>query len=228
MPAKHTIMIVDDSETLRHMLAEQFMTDQQFESIEAATATDALSQLKTTTPHILLLNHSLPDMTGLAACTAMRIAGHRFPILMLLPQATEADTASVLEAGANDYVIKPFRFAQLLARLRALLRLHEHSDEKQLLIGPYHFKPKQKLLQREGHAKIRLTEKEAAILKYLLAAGEKSVSREELLTEVWGYNAGLSTHTLETHIYRLRQKIADDPSLSDVLVTDTGGYRLIP
>jgi DNA-binding response OmpR family regulator len=125
-------------------------------------------------------------------------------------------------------VTKPFRFAVLAARIRAQLRSHEQSEDAVFRVGPYEFRPAQKLLIDERQKKIRLTEKETNILKYLYRAGANAVSREELLAEVWGYNAGVTTHTLETHIYRLRQKIEPDPASARLLITEAGGYRLAP
>ena len=145
---------------------------------------------------------------------------------MLTGHDSDADTILGLDAGANDYVTKPFKFSVLLARIRSHLRQFEHSEDATFPLGPYTFKPSQKILMSEDERKIRLTEKETNILKYLLRAGEASVSRDELLHEVWGYNAGISTHTLETHIYRLRQKIEPNPSQVSLLVTSDGGYRI--
>ena len=116
----------------------------------------------------------------------------------------------------------------LLARIRAQLRSHEASEDAMFRVGPYEFRPSAKLLVDEKGKKIRLTEKETNILKYLYRAGEKAVSREELLAEVWGYNAGVTTHTLETHVYRLRQKIEPEPGSAKLLLTEAGGYRLQP
>jgi DNA-binding response OmpR family regulator len=147
---------------------------------------------------------------------------------MLTAATGETDTISGLDAGANDYVTKPFRFAVLLARIRAQLRSHEQSEDAVFSIGPYEFRPAAKLLIDAKQKKVRLTEKETNILKYLYRAGEKPVSREELLAEVWGYNAGVTTHTLETHIYRLRQKIEPDAIGVKLLLTEAGGYRLAP
>ena len=130
-------------------------------------------------------------------------------------------------AGANDYVTKPFRFAVLLARIRAQLRQHEQSEDAVFNVGPYVFKPSQKIMTEENGSKIRLTEKETSILKFLMRADGKVVTRDVLLEEVWGYNSGVTTHTLETHIYRLRQKIEADPSRAAILVTEGGGYKLI-
>ena len=133
-----------------------------------------------------------------------------------------------LESGANDYMTKPFRLGVLLARIRAQLRQHEQSEDAVFTIGPYTFRPASKLLLDAEGKKIRLTEKETSILKYLYRAGERVVTRDVLLHEVWGYNAGVTTHTLETHIYRLRQKIEKDPGQAELLITETGGYKLVP
>jgi DNA-binding response OmpR family regulator len=170
----------------------------------------------------------LPDMDGREACKQMRKSGYRGPIVMLTAQDTEADTILGLDSGANDYIAKPFRFGVLLARIRAQLRQHEQSEDAVFKIGPYTFKPAAKMLIRGDNRKVRLTEKETNILKFLYRAGERVVGREILLHEVWGYNAGVTTHTLETHIYRLRQKIEADPSQAQILVTETGGYKLVP
>ncbi|MFY8141063.1 MAG: response regulator transcription factor, partial [Caulobacter sp.] len=161
-------------------------------------------------------------------CRLMRKGGVTAPIIMLTAAATDADTILGLDSGANDYVTKPFRFGVLLARIRAHLRSHEASEDAVFRIGPYEFRPAQKLLVDDKAKKVRLTEKETNILKYLYRSGAKSVSREELLTEVWGYNAGVTTHTLETHVYRLRQKIEPDPANARLLLTEAGGYRLQP
>ena len=167
-------------------------------------------------------------MDGREACRLMRKTGVGAPIIMLTGAVTDSDTILGLDAGANDYVTKPFKFAVLLARIRAQLRSHEASEDAVYHIGPYEFRPAAKALFDQAAKKIRLTEKETAILKYLYRAGEKPVSREELLTEVWGYNAGVTTHTLETHVYRLRQKIELHPSAAKLLLTEAGGYRLQP
>jgi DNA-binding response OmpR family regulator len=167
-------------------------------------------------------------MDGRDACRQMRQRGVAAPIIMLTAASGDEDTVQGLEAGANDYVTKPYKFAVLLARIRAQLRSHEHSEGAVFRLGSYEFRPANKILVDAQQRKIRLTEKETNILKYLYRAGEKPVSREELLAEVWGYNAGVTTHTLETHVYRLRQKIEADPANARLLLTEAGGYRLAP
>ena len=221
------ILLVDDDDLLRETLAEQFEVHDEFRLEDAATAAEAIEKVRQEA-HIdlVLLDVGLPDMDGREACRLMRKNGFKSPVIMLTGADTEADTILGLDAGANDYVTKPFKFAVLLARLRAHLRSHEQSEDAVFKVGPYEFKPAVKMLVTEDDRKIKLTEKETSILKFLYRAGGQPVSREVLLDEVWGYNSGVTTHTLETHIYRLRQKIEPDTSQASLLLTESGGYRL--
>ena len=223
------ILLVDDDDALRQTLAEQLDLHDEFSTIQASTAAAALDQLKADNFDLVLLDVGLPDMDGRELGKRRRLGGIRGPGIMLTAAGAEADTILGLDSGANDYVIKPFKLLVLLARMRAHLRQHEQSEDAVFAIGPYSFRPSAKLLlDTEKKRKVRLTEKETAILKYLYRAGEKAVTRDILLNEVWGYNAGVTTHTLETHIYRLRQKIERDPADASILVTESGGYRLVP
>ena len=226
-PAKR-ILLVDDDTSLREALSEQLGLHEEFETIEAETGAQGLEAAKDGHIDLVLLDVGLPDFDGREVCRLMRKAGVNAPVIMLTGADTEADTILGLESGANDYVTKPFRFGVLLARIRAHLRSHEQSEDAVFKIGPYTFRPSAKLMTDEEEKKIRLTEKETSILKYLYRAGQRVVGREMLLQEVWGYNAGVTTHTLETHIYRLRQKIEPDPSNAEILVTESGGYKLVP
>ena len=228
MPTPKTILIIDDDDDLREALAEQLALHEEFRPVQASTATDGIRLGRESRADLILLDVDLPDMDGREACRLLRKDGVSTPIIMLTGQASDADTVLGLESGANDYVTKPFRFAVLLARIRAHLRSHEQSEDAVFRIGPYEFRPAAKVLVDDKGKKVRLTEKETNILKYLYRSGSKAVSREELLTEVWGYNAGVTTHTLETHVYRLRQKIEPDPANARLLLTEAGGYRLQP
>ena len=117
----------------------------------------------------------------------------------------------------------------LLARIRAQIRQHERSDEAVFTIGAFAFQPANRLLlNNETNEKTPLTDMETKILKYLYRADGRVVDRDVLLGEVWGYSAAVDTHTVETHIYRLRQKIERDPSNPEILVSEPGGYRLVP
>jgi len=222
------VLLVDDDDSLRVSLSEQLRLHEEFDTAEAATAAAALNIAKAEYFDAVLLDVGLPDMDGREVCRLMRRNGVKSPIIMLTGQDSDADQILGLDAGANDYVTKPFRLNILLARLRAQLRQHEQSEDAVFTIGPYTFQPAHKMLVNASAQKVRLTEKETAILKFLYRAGDKVVSRETLLGEVWGYNAGVTTHTLETHVYRLRQKIEADPSNAAILVTEPGGYRLVP
>ncbi|MFK4824767.1 response regulator transcription factor [Paenochrobactrum sp. BZR 588] len=223
-----TILIVDDDEDLRAILVEQLELAKEFQIRQEATAAEAMEVIKSNIIDLLIMDVGLPDMDGREAVKQLRFGGFKAPVIMLTGHDTEADTILGLESGANDYVTKPFRFAVLLARIRAQLRQYEQSEDATFVVGPYTFKPGQKLLLDEKGAKIRLTEKEAAIIKYLYRSGTQVVGRDELLEEVWGYNSGVTTHTLETHVYRLRQKIEKDPANVSLLVTESGGYKLVP
>jgi len=223
------ILLIDDDASLRNVLVEQLELYDGFVTIQAASGAEGLEIAKKQLFDAILLDVALPDGDGRDICKLMRREGVRAPILMLTGADTDADTILGLDSGANDYVTKPFRINVLLARLRAHLRQHERSEDAILQIGPYEFQPAAKmLLEKGGKKKVRLTEKETSILKYLYRAGTRAVGRDQLLGEVWGYNAGVTTHTLETHIYRLRQKIEKDPANAAILVTDKGGYRLQP
>jgi DNA-binding response OmpR family regulator len=227
MPQLKKILLVDDDDDLREALSEQLMMTEDFDVFEAGTGQDALAKTKAGLFDLVILDVGLPDTDGRELARVMRKQGVKCPIVMLTGQDSDADTILGLEAGANDYVTKPFKFPVLLARIRAQLRTHEQSEDAVFQLGPYTFRPAQKLLLTEDEKKVRLTEKETNILKFLYRAQDAVVPRDILLHEVWGYNAGVTTHTLETHIYRLRQKIESDPSNARLLVTESGGYRLV-
>ncbi len=228
MSTARRILIVDDDEDLRGSLEDQLALHDEFEITTAGTAASGIDCAKAEHFDLVLFDVNLPDMDGREAVKMLRKSGFKSPILMLTANDTDADQVLGLDAGANDYIIKPFKFAVLLARIRAQLRQHEQSEDAVFAIGQYSFKPAGKLLIDEKGSKIRLTEKETSILKYLYRAGDKVVTRDVLLHEVWGYNAGVTTHTLETHIYRLRQKIERDPANAELLITEAGGYKLMP
>ncbi len=220
------ILMVDDDEDLREALADQLVLTDDFDVFEAGTGAEGLTKAKEALYDLVILDVGLPDMDGRELCRLMRKQGVKAPILMLTGHDTDSDTILGLDAGANDYVSKPFKFPVLLARIRSQLRQHEQSEDAVFTVGPYTFKPAAKMLLTEDDKKIRLTEKETNILKFLYRASDGVVARDVLLHEVWGYNAGVTTHTLETHIYRLRQKIEPDPSNARILLTESGGYRL--
>lgn len=226
MATQKKILLIDDDPDLREALADQLVLTEDFDVFEAETGADGVVRSKTQPHDLVILDVGLPDMDGREVCRLLRNGGVRCPVIMLTGHDSDSDTILGLDAGANDYIAKPFKFPVLLARIRAQLRQHEQSEDAVFTIGPYSFRPAIKMLTDEAGRKIRLTEKETNILKFLYRASDQVVARDVLLHEVWGYNAGVTTHTLETHIYRLRQKIEPEPSNARLLVTESGGYRL--
>ena len=225
---RRRIFIVDDDADLRKTLLDQLAHYREFELLDAATAGEALRKVRESHVDLMLLDVGLPDMDGREAVKILRKDGFKSPVIMLTGHDSDSDEILGLESGANDYVTKPFRFSVLLARIRAALRQHDQSEDVVFTIGHYSFQPAAKLLEAQDGGKVRLTDKETSILKYLYRQGPKTITRDVLLKEVWGYNNRVTTHTLETHIYRLRQKIERDPSNARLLVTEEGGYRLVP
>jgi DNA-binding response OmpR family regulator len=231
MPAKRLILIVEDDQDLAPTLAEHLTDDGGFAVVTATTLERADAALNTKDARFdaIILDIGLPDGDGRDYCAQLRRQGHQMPVIILTGADGEADVVRGLDSGANDYIAKPFRSNELLARLRAQLRLFDSSEEAVLLVGPYTFRPARKLLQDPAkNRRIRLTDKEAAILKFLYRSDARPVDRHILLHQVWGYNPAVTTHTLETHIYRLRQKIEANPANPSLLVTERGGYRLNP
>jgi DNA-binding response OmpR family regulator len=231
MSTPRPILIIEDDAALRATLAEQLTLDGSFAADQAESAAEAEAKLAGEGARFdaILLDVGLPDGDGRDLCAKLRRDGLRMPVIMLTGHDAEQDVVRGLDAGANDYIAKPFRAGELLARVRAQLRVFDNSEDAVFTIGPYLFRPAAKLLLEPArNRKIRLTDKESSILKFLYRAGGKPVLRQVLLNEVWGYNSAVATHTLETHIYRLRQKIEPDPSNARLLLTEGGGYRLDP
>ena len=228
MPKRNKILIVDDDPELRDALTEQLSLHEEFEAAAVETGSKGVQAAKAGQIDLIIMDVGLPDINGREAVRILRRKGFKAPIIMLTGHGTDSDTILGLESGANDYVTKPFRFAVLLARIRTQLRQHEASEDAVFTIGPYTFRSSSKLLLNPKGNKVRLTEKETSILRYLYRAGEQPVPRETLLGDVWGYNSSVTTHTLETHIYRLRQKIEKDAAAPVILTTESRGYKLVP
>ena len=222
-----TILLVDDEEDLRGALAEQFLITGEFEVDQVGSAREALLKAGQRDIDAIVLDIGLPDLDGRELCRILRKQNIKCPIIVLIGQDSDNDTIAGLDAGANDYLTKPFKFLVLLARIRSHLRQYAQTEHANFFFGTFVFKPGQKFLLKDNNSKIRLTEKETNILKFLIRSENTVVKREVLLQEVWGYNEGVTTHTLETHIYRLRQKIEHDPSQAKLLITESGGYKIV-
>ena len=227
MATQRQILVVDDDEDVRISLRRPLIAEGYVlaEAASAGQATNAVASGQRF--DLIILDLALPDGDGRDLCASMRRTGVSVPIILLTGLGEEDEVVRGLDAGANDYVIKPFRVSELLARVRAQLRVHDISEDAELALGKFRFRPGDRLLIEPNGTRLRLTGKEAAVLKYLYRASG-AVGRTELLQQVWGYNATATTHTVETHIYRLRQKLEDDPARLRMLLNEDGGYRLYP
>jgi DNA-binding response OmpR family regulator len=225
MSTARPILIAVADGALRRSLTEQLELNGEFAPLACDGAAVAVERAAGGVFDLILVDAALPEAAGGELCRMLRQAAPLAPIVMLVTEGSD-DPAPL---GADECVAKPFRLGTLLARLRALPPRSNHSGNGGPTIGPYDFHPAAKLLlDPGGRRSVRLTEKETAILAYLYRAGDQPIARDTLLGAVWGYQAGVTTHTVETHVYRLRRKIERDPARAEILVTEPGGYRLVP
>ncbi|MDC1406861.1 response regulator transcription factor [Candidatus Puniceispirillum sp.] len=220
------LLIVDDDAYLRATLRQQLAVEGFNDVFEVGVVADLDNALSHVNPDLILLDIQMPDGNGIDICQRLRHNGFAKPIVMLTAKGAEGDIVLGLEAGANDYITKPLRLGELVARIRTQLRQFRASDDARFEIGNLSFVPANKMLNEIGSDRMQaLTEKEAIILKFLYQAFPNDVTKDELLAEVWGFQNGVSTHTLETHIYRLRQKISR-LTKKQLVLTIEKGYRL--
>ena len=220
------LLIVDDDDYLRATLRQQLSVEGFSEVFEVGVVADLDKALSHANPDLILLDIQMPDGNGIDICQRLRRNGFTKPIVMLTAKGAEGDIVLGLEAGANDYIIKPLRFSELIALIQTQLRQFRASDDARFEIGNLSFVPANKILHVIGSDRMQaLTEKEATILKFLYRAFPNDVTKDDLLAEVWGFQNGVSTHTLETHIYRLRQKISR-LTKKQLVLTIEKGYRL--
>ena len=223
------VLIVDDQTVLLDMINEQLQLLEEFIPSVANSGAEALKETQKNSYEIVILNEGLPDMNSFDVCSLMRINGFRAPIIMITKVNLNVELVSGADKVVNEYITKPFRFAVLLSKIRTLIRQFENCNEEFFTIGPFSFYPGVHLLiEDKTKQRIRLTDKETLILKYLYRVSDRIVARDVLLEEVWGYNSKVTTRTLETHIYRLRQKLEKNPSQTQIILTEPGGYRLVP
>ena len=226
MTALKKILLIESDPDLREALCEQLHCTDQFEVFSSGNDTETLQKLRVQSYDMIVMDLHPLNNDSLEACRVTYAQNVKCPILLLTERDEISSTVFGQDARASDYIIKPFKFPILLARINLQLRMYEKSYDSAFTLGPYTFHPAMKILKTHDNNEIQLTEKETDILKFLYHTVEDVVPRDILLHEVWGYNNSVTTHTLETHIYRLRQKIERNPGAAELLVTESGGYRL--
>ncbi len=220
------ILVVDDDTLLAGELVRQIGRNSGWRARVAGSAMAALAQLEATRFDLILLDVDLPDLDGRELCRLLRRKGVATAIIMLTAAASDADAVLSLDAGADDYVAKPFSLPLLLARIRAQLRRLAESDAADFAVGPWSFRAGARHLVASGRRRVILTRIEAEILKTLCRAAGELVERDVLLTAIWGAAGAARRHSLETHVYRLRQKIESDGG-ARILLSEGTGYRLV-
>ena len=227
MSSSTKILLVNSDRDLSEALIYQLSLSDKYQIIESDDEDSLLTQINNNSCNIIIINSQPSKLNRHNLTKKLRLGGFKNPIIMLVTQSDASNVDNKLTIEANEHIIKPFKYPALLKSIELQLRQFGKSEDTQHNIGSYVFKPNSKVLESKNKS-IRLTEKENDILKFLYQNLETIVSREILLHEVWGYNSKVTTHTLETHIYRLRQKIEIDPANACFLITETGGYRLKP
>ena len=221
MSSSTKILLVNSDRDLSEALIYQLSLNDKYQIIESGEDNE-FTQINNNSFNIVIINSQPSKLHGYNLTKKLRTGGFKNPIIMLITQSDASNVDNKLTIEANEYIIKPFKYPTLLKSIELQLRQFGKTEDTQHNIGSYIFKPNSKVLESKNKS-IRLTEKENDILKFLYQNLETIVSRETLLHEVWGYNSKVTTHTLETHIYRLRQKIEINPANACFLITETGG-----
>ena len=220
------ILLINNDKDLGEALVFQLRLGEKYQIIETSDETSSLAQINNNFCDLVIINSQSSALKECNLTKSLRLVGYKKPIIMLINRNSNLDIPDGHNHKADEYIIKPFKYLDLLKSIETQLHKFKKSENTQYSIGKYAFKPNSKILETNESRSIRLTEKENNILKFLYKNLGNTVSRETLLHEVWGYNSKVTTHTLETHIYRLRQKIEDDPSNACFLITEPGGYKL--
>jgi DNA-binding response OmpR family regulator len=222
-----TILVIDDDETVRETIS--VMLEQEgFRVLTAAEGPAGFNQAITARPDLLLVDLRLPGMSGVEICKQVRSSGLQTPIVVLSAVGDEVDKVLLLEIGADDYVVKPFRARELLARIRAVLRRTQPEQTKVVSFGEVSVDLDRRVVVRGGQ-ELKLTPAEYNLLTYFLNHPDRPLTRDHLLNSVWGYECFPNTRTVDAHVVKLRQKLEADPSTPLHFLTLHGvGYRFVP
>jgi two-component system KDP operon response regulator KdpE len=220
------LLIVDDERAIRLSL-RTILANFGFETVEAARGEEALALVRTAHFDAVLLDINMPGMGGIEVCRIMRKAAPRLPIVMLTVQGGEDHKVEALDAGADDYITKPFQLRELTARLRAAVRRNKSVEDvdSTIVIGDVMLDPGRHLVEKKGRA-VHLTPKQFELLHYLMTHAGRPIPHAKLLRSVWGPEYGNELEYLRTFIRQIRMKIEEDPANPQYLTTDSHiGYR---
>ena len=225
-PVKGRVLVVDDDTALAEMLGI-VLRSEGFEPVFCADGAQALAVFRESKPDVILLDLMLPGMDGIDVCRAIR-AESGVPIVMLTAKTDTVDVVLGLESGADDYVVKPFKPKELVARLRARLRINSDDSLESLSVGDLSIDVAGHTVRREGEP-IALTPLEFDLLVALARKPWQVFTREVLLQEVWGYRHAADTRLVNVHVQRLRSKVECDPENPTIVLTVRGvGYKAGP
>ena len=226
MAERTRILFVEDELSISQPFAKA-LTREGFEAVTAATAAEALELADRIEPDLVLLDLNLPDGDGRDVCRELQ-RKHDVPVVMLTARGSELDRVVGLELGADDYVVKPFSSAEVIARIRAVLRRAQRDPERlePMAVGGLQVVPDRREVTLDG-TELDLTRREYDLLERLMRDAGRVVSREDLLNDVWDANWFGSTKTLDVHVGQLRRKLGDDPAEPSYLRTVRGvGFRM--
>ena len=221
-----TVLIVDDEASIRISL-RTILSGLGFSVVEAARGEEAISLVRTAQFDIVLLDVNMPGLGGIEVCRSMRKNAPLLPIVMLTVQGSEDRKVEALDAGADDYITKPFQLRELIARIRAAVRRNFIVEDQntQILIGDVRLDIERHLVQKKGRT-VHLTPKQFDLLHYLMANAGRPVPHAKLLRTVWGPEYGNELEYLRTFVRQVRMKIEDDPANPTYLLTESHiGYR---
>jgi len=226
------ILIVEDEEAMRNGLKDNL----EFEGYEIDTAEDGiigLDKINKNKYNLIILDVMMPNLSGFEVCKKMRALGNNTPVILLTARGEEIDKILGLELGADDYITKPFSVRELIARVKAILRRTETNAENNEKGNEFLILGRLKLdfvnyAAYENDTEVSMTHREFELIKYLYSKKNQTVSRDDLLKNIWDQNVFTTTRTIDNFIVKLRQKIEEDPNHPKIILTVHGiGYKMI-
>ena len=223
---KKKILLFELNGLLRKTLMEQILLNKEFEVAEASSFDDIKYQLSKSSFDLIIIGTD-SEAYGLSSIDRfIKEAEIKNIVLFMIDEETSGALSFEESKGKHYFIERPFRIQHLNKKISTIFAKISNSNELAYKVGPFMFFPSKKVIVLDEKIKVELTEKEVDILKCLLSSGEEAVDRDKLLKQVWNYNSDVTTHTLETHIYRLRQKLEIDPSMPRLIVSKSGGFKI--